>query len=81
MSRRRHDGFRVELDAFDGVAAVPDGHNHAILGLRGYLMDAIFNQDYPVVQGVVLLVSTAVAVTNLVVDLSYGWLDPRIRFR
>ncbi len=52
-----------------------------IPGMGRRAVDAIFNQDYPVVQGVVLLVSTAVAVTNLVVDLSYGWLDPRIRFR
>jgi peptide/nickel transport system permease protein len=52
-----------------------------IPGMGRLAVDAILNQDYPIVQGVVLLVSTAVAVSNLAVDLSYGWLDPRIRYR
>jgi peptide/nickel transport system permease protein len=51
-----------------------------IPGMGRLAVDAIINQDYPMVQGVVLLVAILVAVTNLVVDLSYGWLDPRIRY-
>ena len=37
-------------------------------------------RDYPVVQSLVLLFSMWIVITNLLVDLSYGWLDPRIRF-
>ena len=51
-----------------------------IPGMGRLAVDAITNQDYPMVQGVTLLVASAVAITNLVVDLSYGWLDPRIRY-
>jgi peptide/nickel transport system permease protein len=51
-----------------------------IPGMGRLAVDAIINQDYPMVQGVVLLVAAAVALTNLSVDLSYGWLDPRIRY-
>jgi peptide/nickel transport system permease protein len=51
-----------------------------IPGMGRLAVDAITNQDYPIVQGVVLLIATAVALTNLFVDLSYGWLDPRIRY-
>jgi len=42
---------------------------------------SVLNQDYPIVQGVVLIVSTVVVLTNLAVDLSYGWLDPRVQYR
>jgi peptide/nickel transport system permease protein len=51
-----------------------------IPGMGRLAVDAIINQDYPMVQGVTLLVASAVAITNLAVDLSYGWLDPRIRY-
>jgi peptide/nickel transport system permease protein len=51
-----------------------------IPGMGRLAVDAINNQDYPIVQGVILIVATAVAVTNLLVDLSYGWIDPRIRY-
>jgi peptide/nickel transport system permease protein len=51
-----------------------------IPGMGRLAVDAILNQDYPIVQGVVLAIAIAVAVTNLLVDISYGWIDPRIRF-
>ena len=44
-------------------------------------MDAVFARDYPLVQGVVLLIALAYIATNLLVDLVYGFLDPRIRYR
>jgi peptide/nickel transport system permease protein len=47
------------------------------LGLLTY--DAIRQLDYPVLQGVFLVTSAAVIVVNLIADLSYGYLDPRIR--
>jgi peptide/nickel transport system permease protein len=40
---------------------------------------AIVNQDYPLIQGVVLTTGTAVIIANFVVDLLYGYIDPRIR--
>jgi peptide/nickel transport system permease protein len=51
-----------------------------IPGMGRLAVDAILNQDYPIVQGVVLTIATAVAATNLLVDISYGWIDPRIRY-
>jgi ABC-type dipeptide/oligopeptide/nickel transport system permease component len=48
-------------------------------GLGRYLIDAIAQRDYPAVQGAILLFATAVVVVNLLVDLSYSALDPRVR--
>ena len=42
------------------------------------LLNAIFNRDYPVVQGATLLIAVIFVVSNTVVDVVYGWLDPRI---
>jgi peptide/nickel transport system permease protein len=52
-----------------------------INGVGFYAVTAIQQHDYPVVQGVVLVVAAGLVFVNLVVDLTYGWLDPRIRFR
>jgi peptide/nickel transport system permease protein len=51
-----------------------------IPGLGRYLIDSINAQDYPAVQSAVLLIAIIVVVINLLIDLSYGWLDPRIRY-
>ncbi len=48
-------------------------------GLGSVLVDSIFARDYPVVQGVVLLTAVTFVLSNLLVDLSYRVLDPRIR--
>jgi peptide/nickel transport system permease protein len=48
-------------------------------GIGSYLLDAINLRDYPSVQGVVLITACIVVVTNLVVDLVYTVVDPRIR--
>jgi ABC-type dipeptide/oligopeptide/nickel transport system permease component len=37
-------------------------------------------QDFQVVQAGTLIIATIVVLTNLIVDISYGWLDPRIRY-
>ncbi len=42
-------------------------------------MDAINNRDYPVIQGFVLFTSTVYVVMNLVIDIAYSWIDPRLR--
>src|SRR5712692_7277597 len=49
-------------------------------GVGKLLVDAISNKDFPVVQGAVLFIALVYIVLNLVVDLSYAYLDPRIRF-
>lgn len=51
----------------------------AIKGLGRVLIEGILNRDYPVVQGAVLVVSAIFVFSNLIVDLLYGLIDPRIR--
>jgi ABC-type dipeptide/oligopeptide/nickel transport system permease component len=41
---------------------------------------AIFARDYPLLQGIVLIFALSYVVVNLVVDLAYAWLDPRITY-
>ncbi|MGB4863214.1 MAG: ABC transporter permease [Tepidiformaceae bacterium] len=49
-------------------------------GVGRYFVGAILQRDYPSVQGVVLVLAIVIVIVNLVVDLSYAWLDPRIRY-
>ena len=51
----------------------------AIPGIGRFFVTAVTNRDYPLVLGVTLLYGTLVVVANLLVDLLYAWLDPRIR--
>jgi peptide/nickel transport system permease protein len=51
----------------------------AFPGIGTWLQEAIQNRDYPVLQGGILFVAVIVVVVNLLVDLSYGLLNPRIR--
>jgi peptide/nickel transport system permease protein len=53
----------------------------AIPGVGRAAVDAIFFRDYPVLQGAVLMLTLAVMLANLLTDLTYGYLDPRIRYR
>lgn len=52
-----------------------------IPGMGLLLLDAVNQRDYPIITGVFLVVGVAVMLINLVVDLSYGLLDPRVRHR
>ena len=52
----------------------------AIPGLGRLTVDAIATQDYPVIQGLILFFSLVYVLLNLLIDLSYGALDPRIRY-
>jgi peptide/nickel transport system permease protein len=52
----------------------------ALPGMGRLVLQAIFQRDYPVVQGVVLMIALLFVITNLVVDLLYAWVDPRIRY-
>lgn len=51
-----------------------------IPGMGNFMVQAIFARDFAVVQGAVLLMALAVLGANLVTDLVYAWLDPRIRY-
>jgi peptide/nickel transport system permease protein len=51
-----------------------------IPGMGRLMVNSIFNQDYVVVQATALIFGAIVMTVNLAVDLSYGWLDPRIRY-
>jgi peptide/nickel transport system permease protein len=50
-------------------------------GIGSWIYDGILNRDYPVVQGGVIFVSISFVLINLLVDLSYAFLDPRIQYR
>ncbi len=52
----------------------------AIPGIGRLLLSSIADRDYPVVQGVVVIIGFFVMTTNLLIDLSYAWLDPRTRY-
>jgi peptide/nickel transport system permease protein len=51
----------------------------AVPGVGRLMVDSILSRDYPMVQAVVLFITLAVVLANLLVDLAYGVLDPRIR--
>jgi peptide/nickel transport system permease protein len=52
----------------------------AIPGIGRLLVTSVFAQDYVVVQSGTLVIATIVILSNLIVDIGYGWLDPRIRY-
>ncbi|MCX7912894.1 MAG: ABC transporter permease, partial [Dehalococcoidales bacterium] len=51
-----------------------------IPGMGRLMTDAIFAHDYAYVQGVTLIITITVIIANLLVDISYSWIDPRIRY-
>ena len=51
-----------------------------IPGLGRLTVDAVLRRDYPVIQGVILVFSAAYVLVNLVIDILYTVLDPRIRY-
>ena len=52
----------------------------AIKGLGRLLIQGILNRDYPVVQGAILVISAIFVFSNLLVDMLYTMIDPRIRY-
>jgi peptide/nickel transport system permease protein len=52
----------------------------AIPGVGQLMIDSIFQRDFPVVQGVTLVFAVMVILINLLADLAYAALDPRVRF-
>jgi len=53
----------------------------SINGVGRYIVDSIANRDYPAVQGAVFFVATLFVLTNLLVDLLYALIDPRVRYQ
>ncbi|WP_146361570.1 ABC transporter permease [Arthrobacter yangruifuii] len=51
----------------------------AFSGIGRFLRDAIFALDYPVLQGFIVFIAVAYSLINLIVDVSYGFIDPRVR--
>ena len=49
-------------------------------GVGQVAVRAILEKDFPIVQGIVLFTAVAYVVANFLVDVSYAWLDPRVRF-
>jgi peptide/nickel transport system permease protein len=52
----------------------------AVPGMGTALVQAVSYRDYPTVQAIILVMALVFLVVNLLVDLLYGWLDPRIRY-
>jgi len=52
----------------------------ALPGMGRLMINSLLQRDYPVVSGVNLVIATGVVVANLLVDISYAYLDPRIRY-
>ena len=50
-------------------------------GVGRFVVDAVAHRDYPVVQALVFLIASAFVIVNLLVDLTYAWFDPRIRYQ
>jgi peptide/nickel transport system permease protein len=70
----------LQLGTLIGGAVITE-YVFALPGVGRLVVDAVFARDYPLVQGVVLLIAVAFILSNLAVDVVYGWLDPRIRYR
>ncbi len=52
----------------------------SIPGIGNLMVSSIFAQDYAVVQSCTLIFALIIVLANLIIDISYGWLDPRIKF-
>jgi peptide/nickel transport system permease protein len=70
-------GMQVRV-LFSGQVLIETVFN--IPGVGRLLVSSVFAQDYPIVQGICVLIGVAIVLINLVVDISYGWFDPRIRY-
>jgi len=70
----------LQLGTLIGGAVITE-YVFALPGIGRLVVDAVFARDYPLVQGVILLIALGFIVSNLLVDLLYGYIDPRIRLR
>jgi peptide/nickel transport system permease protein len=70
----------LQMGALMGGAVVTE-QIFVVPGFGRLIVEAVFTRDYPVVQGVVLVTASAYVLVNLLVDLSYSILNPRIRIK
>ncbi len=70
-------GFEIVI-LMGGLVVIEQVFN--LPGLGKLLVQAATARDYPVIQAIVMFVAVTVLVANLVVDLMYAWLDPRVRY-
>src|SRR5437899_509931 len=70
----------LQLGTLIGGAVITE-YVFALPGVGRLVVDAVFARDYPLVQGVILLIAVGFIASNLLVDVLYGWIDPRIRLR
>jgi peptide/nickel transport system permease protein len=70
-------GLRIRV-IFGGSIIIETVFN--IPGLGRLLVNSVFDKDFVVVQAGVMLLAVVVALANLAVDISYGYLDPRVRY-
>ena len=68
----------LQLGALIGGAVVTE-QIFVVPGFGRLILEAVFTRDYPLVQGVVLITASAYVLVNLLVDVSYSLLNPRIR--
>ena len=78
-------GFAAAITLFFGGRMVIGGAMFIetvfnIPGIGRLAVNSVTSQDYPYVQAITLLVASFVVLVNLIVDIAYGWLDPRIRY-
>jgi peptide/nickel transport system permease protein len=50
-------------------------------GMGLLMIEAINQRDYPIVTGLMLIIGVVILLINLLVDLSYGYLDPKVRYQ
>ena len=70
-------GMQVRV-IFGGSVLIETVFN--IPGFGRLMVQAVFAHDYQIIQGGVLIIAAIILLSNLIVDISYGWLDPRIRY-
>jgi peptide/nickel transport system permease protein len=51
-----------------------------IAGMGRLAVYSVLNRDYQVTEGITLVIAAAIILVNLLIDISYGWLDPRVRY-
>jgi peptide/nickel transport system permease protein len=71
--------FGIDIALLIGGAVITETVFN-LQGLGNWAVQAVFSSDLPAVLGVTLILSFAVAFMNLVVDLLYAYLDPRVRY-
>jgi peptide/nickel transport system permease protein len=70
-------GMQVSV-LFGGAVLIETVFN--IPGMGRMIADGVMGMDYQVVQGGTLVIAVVVIITNIMVDIAYGWIDPRIRY-